>query len=165
MAGCSGRCSTWAPARATASELAAAAAWAWFLGGPVKKPSAQLYAGFWFGYWGGGSVWDWLDRVDRRGRVTTRELPPPYIEYFLQMCRYIRHVCFCWVRNKSTGKIWDPGGIWTQDFLNTGHREWESVEILLRPLGNAAYMACLPLLCQGSKWPNGKSIWLVFRKS
>ena len=28
-------------------------------------------------------------------------------------------------------------------------REWESVGILLRPLGNAA---CLWLLCQGSKW-------------
>ena len=44
-------------------------------------------------------------------------------------------------------------------------REWESVGIQLRPLGNAAYVACLPHLCQGSKWLNGKSVWLVFRKS
>ena len=43
-------------------------------------------------------------------------------------------------------------------------REWESVGIWLRPLGNVAYVACLPLLCQGSKWLNGKSIWLVFRR-
>ena len=41
-------------------------------------------------------------------------------------------------------------------------REWESVGIWLRPLGNAAYVACLPLLCQGSKWLNGKSFWLVW---
>ena len=33
------------------------------------------------------------------------------------------------------------------------------------PLGNAAYVACLPLLCQGSEWLNGKSIRLVFRRS
>ena len=37
--------------------------------------------------------------------------------------------------------------------------------IRLRPLGNAAYVACLPLLCQGSKWLNGKSVWLVFGRS
>ena len=45
--------------------------------------------------------------------------------------------------------------------------EWESVVIQPRPLGDAAYMyvACLPLLCQGSKWLNGKSVWLVFRRS
>ena len=34
----------------------------------------------------------------------------------------------------------------------------KSVGIRLRPLGNAAYVACLPLLCQGSKWLNGKSV-------
>ena len=34
----------------------------------------------------------------------------------------------------------------------------ERVKIRLRPLGNAAYVACLPLLCQGSKWLSGKSI-------
>ena len=43
--------------------------------------------------------------------------------------------------------------------------EWESVGILLRPLGNAAYASCLPLLCQGSKWLNDKSVGLVFRRS
>ena len=31
------------------------------------------------------------------------------------------------------------------------------------PQGNAAYVACLLLLCQGSEWLNGKSVWLVFR--
>ena len=31
-------------------------------------------------------------------------------------------------------------------------REQELVGIRLRPLGNATYVACLPLLCQGSKW-------------
>ena len=43
-------------------------------------------------------------------------------------------------------------------------REWESVGIRLSPLGNAGYVACLLLLCQGSKWLNGKSVWLVFRR-
>ena len=36
--------------------------------------------------------------------------------------------------------------------------ERELVGIWLRPLGNAAYVACLLLLCQGSKWPNGKHV-------
>ena len=44
-------------------------------------------------------------------------------------------------------------------------REWESVGIRLRPLGNVAYVACLLLLCQGSKWLNGRSVWLAFRRS
>ena len=44
-------------------------------------------------------------------------------------------------------------------------REWELVGIRLKPLGNAAYVACLLLLCQGPKWLNGKSVWLVFRRS
>ena len=44
-------------------------------------------------------------------------------------------------------------------------RDWESVGIRLRPLGNASYVACLPLFCQGSKWLNDKSVWLVFRRS
>ena len=37
--------------------------------------------------------------------------------------------------------------------------------IRLRPLGNAAYVACPLLLCQGSEWLNRKSIWQVFRRS
>ena len=41
---------------------------------------------------------------------------------------------------------------------------WELVGIWLSPLGNAGYVACLLLLCQGSKWLNGKSVWLVFRR-
>ena len=49
--------------------------------------------------------------------------------------------------------------------LSIALREWESVGIRLSPLGNATYVACLPLLCQGSKWFNDKSIWLVFRRS
>ena len=59
------------------------------------------------------------------------------------------------VKNKSTGKMWDPAGIRTQDLLNitqtllplshldpwqTVLRESESVGIQLRPLGNAAYV-------------------------
>ena len=40
-----------------------------------------------------------------------------------------------------------------------------SVRIRLKPVGHAAYVACLPLLCQGSKWLSGNSIWLVFRRS
>ena len=43
-------------------------------------------------------------------------------------------------------------------------RESESVRIWLSLLGNAAYVACLPLLWQGSKWLNGRSVWLVFRR-
>ena len=39
------------------------------------------------------------------------------------------------------------------------------VGIWLRPLGNAANVACLTLLWQGSKWLSGISIWLVFRRS
>ena len=42
-------------------------------------------------------------------------------------------------------------------------REWEAAGIRLRPLGNPAYVACLPLLCQGSKWLNVMIVWLVFR--
>ena len=62
--------------------------------------------------------------------------------------------------------------IQTQDLLSTGQRpkslSWiptERVRIswnLLRPLGNAAF---LPPYCQGSKWLNDKSVWLVFRRS
>ena len=44
-------------------------------------------------------------------------------------------------------------------------REWESVGIRLRPLGNAAHVACLLLLCQGFEWLTGKSVWLAFRRS
>ena len=46
-------------------------------------------------------------------------------------------------------------------------REWESVGIKLEASILLAYIACLPLLCQGSKWLTGKSIWLVrlFRRS
>ena len=40
-------------------------------------------------------------------------------------------------------------------------REWESVGIRLRSLRNAA---CLPLLCQGSKWLSGKSVWTSIQK-
>ena len=40
-----------------------------------------------------------------------------------------------------------------------------SAGIWLKPLSNAAYVACLPLLCQGFKWLNKKSVWLVFRRS
>ena len=40
-----------------------------------------------------------------------------------------------------------------------------SVRIWLRPLGNATYIVCLPLFCQGSKWLSGKNIWLLFRRS
>ena len=36
---------------------------------------------------------------------------------------------------------------------------------LAEPSGIAAYVACFLLLCQGSKWLNGKCIWLVFRRS
>ena len=36
-------------------------------------------------------------------------------------------------------------------------REWESVEIRLRPLDNAVYVAYLPFPCQESKWLNVKS--------
>ena len=42
---------------------------------------------------------------------------------------------------------------------------YAKVAIRLRLLGNAFYVACLPLLCQRSAWLNGKSIWLVFRRS
>ena len=44
-------------------------------------------------------------------------------------------------------------------------REWESVWIQLKPLGNAAYVACLLRLCQGSERLNGKSVRLVYRRS
>ena len=37
--------------------------------------------------------------------------------------------------------------------------------IRLRPLGNAPCVACLPFFCEGSKWLNGKRVWLVFRAS
>ena len=37
-----------------------------------------------------------------------------------------------------------------------------AVGIQLRTVGNAAYVVCLPLLCQGSKWLNGDSVRPVF---
>ena len=36
----------------------------------------------------------------------------------------------------------DPVGFWTSE------KYWESVGIWMRPVGNTAYVACLPLLCQ-----------------
>ena len=45
-------------------------------------------------------------------------------------------------------------------------REWESAGIQLRPVGNPAYVASLPLLWQSpSKWFSGECVWLVFRRS
>ena len=35
------------------------------------------------------------------------------------------------------------------------------VGIWLRPLDNAAYVACLLLICQGSEWLNGRSGLMV----
>ena len=77
---------------------------------------------------------------------------------------------FFWLREWEINpqkKIRDPAGIQTQDLLNTSValREWESVGIWLRPLGYAAYVACLPLLHQGSMWLSGTSVCLVFRRS
>ena len=43
--------------------------------------------------------------------------------------------------------------------------KWEAVGIWLRPPGNAAYVACLWLLYQGSKLLSSKSVWLVFTSS
>ena len=43
-------------------------------------------------------------------------------------------------------------------------REWESVGTRLKLLGNTAYVARLLLLCQGPKWLNGKSVWLLFSR-
>ena len=37
--------------------------------------------------------------------------------------------------------------------------------IRLKPVGNAAYVACLQFSAQGSKWLSDKSVWLVFRRS
>ena len=51
--------------------------------------------------------------------------------------------------------------------VSTGMEEYHSymyvvssciIGIRLRLLGNAAYVACFPLLCQGFKWLSGKSI-------
>ena len=44
------------------------------------------------------------------------------------------------------------------------HRKYLNMElgfdgIQLRHLGNDACVAYLPLLCQGSKWLSGKSVW------
>ena len=44
--------------------------------------------------------------------------------------------------------------------FSQGFREKVTIS-RLRPLGNAAYVACLLLLCQGSKRLNGKTVWLV----
>ena len=68
-----------------------------------------------------------------------------------------RTTCYDWAYN---GCKVQPGFQFSPALI-----EWVSVGIWLRPLGNAAYVACLPLLCQGSKWLNGKSVWLVFRRS
>ena len=50
-----------------------------------------------------------------------------------------------------------PGSSWVQSSL-------EGVRIsLAEACRQATYIACLLLLSQGSKWLNGKSVWLVFR--
>ena len=71
------------------------------------------------------------------------------IDVFFCFCLFVClfFVCFFLlrVRNKFTETI--PGS--------------RSVGIRLRSPGNTAYLACLPLLCQGSKWLNGNSVWLV----
>ena len=70
------------------------------------------------------------------------------------------------VRNKSTEK--NPGSSWDSNPrpnasqmplrpLAEGQKTSET-GIWLRSLGNSAYVACLPLLCQGSEWLNGKSV-------
>ena len=61
-----------------------------------------------------------------------------------------------WIPTDSHSRI-------TQE--SVGIQPQESVGIQLRPLGNAAYVVCLPLLCQGSKLLNGKIVWLVLRRS
>ena len=74
-------------------------------------------------------------------------------------------------KNFWTTKVWsyvyDIKKFSLQSEKNLGFspalREWESVGIQPRLLGNAAFVACLLLLCQWSKWLNGKSIWVVFR--
>ena len=87
------------------------------------------------------------------------------------------------MRNKSTGKkIRAPAVIRTQDLLNTSqillplshlenklHKqhclEASSLERVRISWNSTEDVACLRLLCQGSKWLSSKSIWLVFRRS
>ena len=63
--------------------------------------------------------------------------------------------CHDWPRLQSSARV----------SVQSSSREWESVGIQLKPLGNAVYVACLSLLCRVSKWLNGESVWLVFRRS
>ena len=50
-----------------------------------------------------------------------------------------------------------------EDKLHKQHCLKASAEfqLILTLSGNATYVACLSLLCQGSEWLNGKSVWLV----
>ena len=52
-----------------------------------------------------------------------------------------------------------PGSSWVQSSLEGVRISWSLAEACRQ----AAYIACLLLLSQGSKWLNGKSVWLVFR--
>ena len=51
-----------------------------------------------------------------------------------------------------------PGSSWVQSSLEGVRISWSLAEACRQ----AAYIACLLLLCQGSKWLNGKTVWLVF---
>ena len=78
-----------------------------------------------------------------------------------------------WTHHQSW--LWLLGLLWRQHVSRLGLAKfsqgsssvqlWESVGVRLRPIGITAYVPCLLLLCQGSEWLNGKSVWLVFRRS
>ena len=52
-----------------------------------------------------------------------------------------------------------PGSSWVQSSLEGVRISWSLAEACRQ----AAYIACLLLLCQRFKWLNGESVWLVFR--
>ena len=133
--------------------------WSWFI---------TTYVGFcWRQTWHCGitpSVWCWSKSPKSSKGVwiliNFRNHNYPFIHVWGQDHRtplkYYMHICM-YIKDESSAMI--------SSSVHAALWEWESVGIRLMPLGNAAYVACLLLLCQGSKWLNGMSIWLVFRRS
>ena len=72
------------------------------------------------------------------------------------------HLTWIWLLGLLGGLCVTTGPLTGQSSSKRVRIIWNSAEA---PIGNAAYVACLPLFCQGSERLNGKNVWLVFRRS
>ena len=90
--------------------------------------------------------WEW---IIPRGKKSGIQL-----EFEPKTSLLVRRSCHWATRTHGRG---------VEDKLHKQHCLEASAEfqLILTLSGNAAYVACLSLLCQGSEWFNGKSVWLV----